>query len=153
MAPPRGRCLAQFNIARLHHPLDDPRSAGFRDNLDRVNAAAKRMPGFVWVLEDSSGTATAFRIDDDPQMLVNLSVWESAEALRRFVLGPVHKHFLERRAEWFAPSKQPFLVLWHVARGETPSLEEAVARLDHLRAHGPSDYAFDWRSMPEDARR
>jgi len=136
--------LAEFNIARLRHPLDDPRSAGFKDNLDRVNGAAKRMPGFLWVLEDEAGVATFFRIDDDPQMLVNLSIWESAGHLKRFVFGPVHGHFYARRAEWFDAVERVILVFWHVAPGERPSLEEAMRRLAHLETHGPSPFAFGW---------
>jgi hypothetical protein len=26
------------------------------------------------------------------------------------------------------------------------SVEEAVARIEHLKQHGPSDHAFDWRT-------
>jgi hypothetical protein len=31
-----------------------------------------------------------------------------------------------------------------VRTGHRPSVEEAVARLDHLKQHGPSKDAFDW---------
>jgi len=137
--------VAQFNLARLKHPIDDPRSAEFRDNLDRVNAAGKRMPGFVWVLEDASGTATAFRIDDDPQMLVNLSVWESVAHLKAFVFGKVHGSFLARRELWFDAAQEAYAVMWQVSAGETPTLEEAMRRLRRLRAHGPSPAAFGWK--------
>ena len=34
--------LAQFNIARIKYPLDDPRMAEFVDNLARVNGLAER---------------------------------------------------------------------------------------------------------------
>ncbi|MET0181353.1 MAG: DUF3291 domain-containing protein [Caulobacterales bacterium] len=141
------RHIAQFNVARLRYSLDDPRSAGFRDNLDRVNAAAKRMPGFVWILEDDAGTATNFRIDDDPQMLINLSVWESLAHLRTFVFGPVHKSFLDKREDWFEPPSAPYLALWFIDEGVRPALEEGAARLAHLRAHGASDYAFGWEDV------
>ena len=144
--------LAQFNIARLRHPLDDPASAGFKDNLDRVNGAAKRMPGFIWVLEDDGGSATAFRIDNDPQMLVNLSLWESADHLRRFVFGPVHRHFLERRDEWFEPSPRAQLVMWNLPEGELPTLQDAVRRLKHFEANGPSEIAFSWAALQSTER-
>jgi hypothetical protein len=36
--------------------------------------------------------------------------------------------------------------MWWVPAGHRPSVEEAVARLDHLKEHGPSDYAFDWQT-------
>ena len=37
----------------------------------------------------------------DPTMAVNLSVWESVEALERFVWATVHKQFYNRKGEWF----------------------------------------------------
>lgn len=136
--------IAQFNIARLRHPLYDRRSADFKDNLDRVNAAAKRMPGFLWVLEDATGSATSFRIDNDPQMLVNLSLWESLEDLRRFVFGPVHGHFMRRRAEWFEPSEKAQLVIWPIEAGAIPTIAEGVRKLERLRQNGPDASALGW---------
>ncbi|MDH3740809.1 MAG: DUF3291 domain-containing protein, partial [Hyphomicrobiales bacterium] len=50
--------LAQLNVGTMLYPQDDPRMAGFMDNLDRVNAIADRAPGFVWRLQDESGNAT-----------------------------------------------------------------------------------------------
>jgi hypothetical protein len=48
--------FAQYNIARLHEPLDHPATAEFVANLDRVNAIAEASPGFVWRLtDDDSG--------------------------------------------------------------------------------------------------
>src|SRR5262245_43383250 len=82
---------AQLNIGRIRHPLDDPRMADFVNNLDRVNAIAEHTPGFVWRLQDDSGNATAIHAFDDPRMLLNMSVWESVEALERFVWQTVHK--------------------------------------------------------------
>jgi hypothetical protein len=37
------------------------------------------------------------------------------------------------------------VVLWWVAAGHRPTIEEAVARLDDLRANGPSPSAFTFR--------
>ena len=53
--------IAQYNIARLRAPLDDPSIDPFRLALGRMNDLAKASPGFEWVLEDGSGTATSFR--------------------------------------------------------------------------------------------
>ena len=96
MAVTTGHHLAQLNIGRLVAPTDDPRVAAFMANLDRVNALAERSPGFVWRFQDDSGNATAVRPFADPDLLVNMSVWESAEALERFVWNTVHKHFSSR---------------------------------------------------------
>jgi uncharacterized protein DUF3291 len=77
--------LAQFNIARLRYPLDDPRLADFVGNLDRINALAERMPGFVWRLMDASGNATNIKVSDDPRVISNMAVWVSVEALEKYV--------------------------------------------------------------------
>lgn len=145
--------LAELNLARLKHPIGDPRVAEFVDNLTRVNEAGKRMPGFVWILEDATATATSFRIDDDPQLLVNLTVWESAADLKRFVYGPVHAHFMNRRHEWMDALEGQQLVFWHVEPGERPSLDEAMRRLRLLRTHGPSAEAFTWTEAFADRSR
>jgi len=79
------RHIAQLNIGRFRYPTDDPRMAAFMVNLDRINALAERSEGFVWRLKDDSNNATAIRPASDPTMAVNLSVWESVEALERFV--------------------------------------------------------------------
>src|SRR2546425_13362256 len=109
--------LAQLNIGRIRYPLDDPRMADFVNNLDRVNAIAEHTPGFVWRLQDDSGNATAIHAFDDPRMLLNMSVWESVEALERFVWQTVHKRIYGRRTEWFEPLDRPHFVLWRGASG------------------------------------
>ena len=83
---------------------------------------------------------------DDPRIAINLSVWESVEALERFVYLTLHKRFYARRSEWFDHFDGPYFVMWRVPAGHRPSVEEAVARLDHLKEHGTSDYAFDWQT-------
>ena len=146
LQPPRHQ-LAQFNIARIRYPLDDPRMREFVDNVERVNGLADKIPGFVWRLQDDSGHAMNMRVYDDPAILPNLTVWETVEALERFVWQTLHQRFYARREEWFAPVKTT-LVMWWIPAGHRPGMAEGVARLDHLIAHGPSDYAFSWEDIP-----
>jgi len=40
--------LVQVNIAIAKYAYDDPRFAGFVDNLARVYELAESLPGFVW---------------------------------------------------------------------------------------------------------
>ena len=75
--------------------------AAFMTNLDRINALAERSDGFVWRLKDESNNATAIRPESDPTMAINLSVWESVEALERFVWATVHKQLYNRKGDWF----------------------------------------------------
>jgi hypothetical protein len=141
------RHLAQFNIARIKYPLDDPRMREFVENVDRVNKLADTLPGFVWRLKDESGHAMNMTVYGDAAILPNLTVWESAEALERFVFKTVHGRFFDRRETWFE-QPEPTLVLWWVPAGYRSSLDEGVARLDHLKGHGPSEFAFGWENLP-----
>jgi len=141
------RHLAQFNIARIRYPLDDPRMAEFVDNVKRVNALAEQIDGFVWRLQDASGHAMNMTVYDDPTILPNLTLWENAAALERFVWQTLHGRFYRRREDWFEPIATP-LVMWWVKAGERPDMAEGVRRRDHLIAHGPSDDAFGWESLP-----
>ena len=141
--------VAELNIGRLNHPIDDPRMADFVDNLGRINAMADRMPGFVWRLvgDGSNGGALELRPYADPMMAVNMSVWETVEQLETFVWKTVHQRFYNRKAEWFEPMKSHHFVMWPIEEGHIPSIEEAKARLDHLEAHGNSDFAYDWAHL------
>jgi len=144
----QARHLAQFNIARIRYPLDDPRMKEFVDNVARINGLADQIEGFVWRLQDESGNAMGMSVYGDPTILPNLTVWENVAALERFVFKTAHSRFYRRREEWFAPTG-PTLAMWWVEPGARPGLQEGVARLDHLKLHGPSEFAFGWESLPE----
>lgn len=143
--------LAQLNIAHTRFAVDDPGMADFMAGLDRINALADATPGFVWRLQSASGNATDIQAYDDPRLLVNMSVWESVDALRAYVYRSGHVDFLRRRKEWFETGETPFQVLWWVAAGHIPTVNEAKARLEHLTTHGPTAYAFTFRTPFEPA--
>jgi hypothetical protein len=140
--------LAQFNQARLRAPLDDPRMAGFVADLPTLNGLADTSPGFVWRLRDegtNAPDATALR-PFGPDLLVNLTVWESVAALREYVYQSPHLESLRRRREWFHPTgAEPHQVLWWLPAGELPTLDEARTRLDRLARTGPTPEAFTFR--------
>jgi len=140
--------IAELNIARMRYPLDDPRMDEFRRALDTVNLLADRSPGFVWRYTDESGNATDTHISDDPLWLVNMSVWKTAETLEAYVWQTLHKRVYNNKGRWLEPPKAPHFVMWPVALGVTPSLDEGLSRLEHIRTHGPSDHAFGWESLP-----
>jgi len=139
------RHLAQANIARQRGPLDSPVMRGFVVALDPVNRIAERSPGFVWRLGSSQSHGATTLRDGSFPVIVNLSVWASYEALHAFVYRSPHGAYLRRRARWFEPSPQPSTVLWWVEAGQRPTVEEALRRLRHLRAHEPSPQAFTLR--------
>lgn len=149
---PGNHHLAELNVGRLVAPTDDPRVAEFMAALDKVNGMGKRMPGFVWMMEGSGepGTGnTGNAIGGDPQFVANLTVWEDAASLEKFVWQTVHRKFYERRAEWFELLGEMHFVMWWVPAGHRPTLEEALERLEYLRAHGDSDRAFGWSYLDE----
>jgi len=140
-----GYHLAQLNIARARAPMDDPAMADFVAQLDAINALADAAPGFVWRLQDDSGNATAIQAFTDPHLLVNMSVWDSAEALFAYVYKTGHAKVLARRGDWFERGEAAGMALWWVPAGHRPSLDEAKARLEALRRDGPSSSAFTFK--------
>jgi Domain of unknown function (DUF3291) len=140
--------LAQLNIGKPLGPMDGPVMRDFKNGLDLVNGIAERSPGFVWRLKDENNNATAIRAFDDPDLLINLSVWQDAESLEQFVWQTVHKRFYARKGEWFEKSALPHFAMWWVEPGHRPSLLEARERIEHLHKHGPSEHVFGWESLP-----
>ena len=139
--------LAQVNIGRLREPLDSPLLADFVAALDPVNAAADAAPGFIWRMQTEDGNATAVRAfewdaDGSAGVLVNMSVWESVEALAAYVYSDTHRQVLRRRREWFQRMPVAYTALWWIPRGHVPTTHEAEDRVRHLRLHGPTARAF-----------
>ncbi|MEM6494088.1 MAG: DUF3291 domain-containing protein [Pseudomonadota bacterium] len=142
--------LAELNIGKFKYPTDDPRMAGFMNNLDLVNAVAERSPGFVWRLKDETNNATNFRIADD--MALNLSVWESAKSLENFVFNTIHEKFYRRKELWFEAAEERHFVLWSVPVGHRPSVDEAWDKLQDYQQNGPTERAFGWAEVMDAVR-
>ena len=145
--------LAEINIGRLRAPVSDPMIADFVTNLDRVNALADGSPGFVWRLTGEGNDATDIKPDaNDPLLALNMSVWESPQALGAFVYRSDHQPIMRRRAEWFE-KLELYMALWWVPAGHIPTVEEGMAKIDTLRRLGPTAEAFTFRAPfpPPDA--
>ena len=138
--------IAQVNVARALDPLDSPALADFVAALAPVNALADAAPGFVWRLQTEDGNALAIRPYADERMAINMSVWESFEALQQFVYGSAHVGPLRDRKQWFEPIEGPILVLWWIPAGHIPTVAEAQERLRRLKERGPSSEAFTFRT-------
>jgi hypothetical protein len=143
--------VAQVNVARLREPLDHPSSQAFVGGLEPINALADRSPGFVWRLQTEGGDATSLRVFDDDMVIVNLSVWESVDALRAFVFGSDHAVYLRRRSEWFERLADASTALWWVVPGTTPTVDEATSRLAMVRTSGATSAAFTLNDVREPA--
>ncbi|GGP27020.1 DUF3291 domain-containing protein [Silvimonas amylolytica] len=136
--------LAQLNIGIAKGPIDSPVMADFVANLDRINALAESSPGFIWRLKDDAGNATDLR-PYDADTLVNMSVWRDIDSLRNYVYHTAHTDIMSRRREFFERMAQAYLVLWWIPAGHIPTAEEAKVRLDCLRLHGPTAFAFTFK--------
>jgi hypothetical protein len=138
--------IAQYNIARLLAPINDPMTADFVAQLDEINALAEQTPGFVWRLQSDSGNATDIDAYNDPGIIVNMSVWETVEALFSYTYQARHVEVFRQRRKWFEPPRTPHLVLWWVPTGHIPTVEEGKSRLELLIEQGPTAEAFTFKS-------
>ncbi|HEY2396146.1 MAG TPA: DUF3291 domain-containing protein [Rudaea sp.] len=136
--------LAQVNIATMKFPLDSPAMAEFVASLDPINALAEGSSGFVWRLKDDGGNATGYR-PLGANVLFNMSVWLDVASLRDYAFWSAHGEVMRRRREWFEPMTAANAALWWIDRGHRPTIAEAIERLEHLRASGPSPGAFTFR--------
>lgn len=145
--------LAELNVGYAAHALDDPRMAGFMNNLDAINALAERSAGFVWRMKSDTGNATDISVPGDVDMISNMSVWDDVASLGDYVFNTVHAKFYERRDEWFQAMTSHHVVMWFVEDDHMPDLAKAMDRLAHLKEHGSSDHAFGWDFVDQSAWR
>ncbi|MEQ8247958.1 MAG: DUF3291 domain-containing protein [Alphaproteobacteria bacterium] len=136
--------LAQFNVATMRHPLDHPTMQGFVAELDRINRLADVSPGFVWRLRDDSDNSTGLR-PMGHKTLVNMSLWASIDALHDYTYRSDHRLVFAARKDWFETSTTRDLVLWWHPAGTTPTVQEAIVRLEQIRLFGPCAGAFNFK--------
>jgi hypothetical protein len=138
--------LAQLNIAKAKYALEATEIKEFVDNLEPVNNLAESSSGFIWRLKDESGDATNIHAFSDPDIIVNMSVWDSPDALKIFMFRTHHRDFLRRKKEWFHNIAEDSYVLWWIPIGHIPTVEEAVEKLEFLRNNGDTPNAFTFKS-------
>ena len=135
--------FAQINIASMRYDRDDPRMAGFMDNIELVNRIADAAPGFVWRLQDESGDATGIQLFDDPLTLSNMSVWETKPDLANFIYKTIHKQFIVKGSDWFRAHSRPHFACWPIADGTIPTPAQGAAKLEQLWKEGPGEDLHD----------
>jgi hypothetical protein len=138
--------LAQMNIATALYPFDDQRMSRFASQLDDINALADNSPGFVWRLQSEAGNATDIRVGENPLLIVNMSVWQTAEALFEFVYKSAHRWVVADRKQWFGRPDGAYQVLWWIPAGHRPTVDEGMARLALLQRSGPNAQAFTFKA-------
>ena len=139
--------IAQINIGRILAPIGSEIMAEFVAQLPAINALADSTPGFVWRLQTESGDATGIRIYDDEMIAMNMSVWESVDALREYAYKSSHAGVMRDRKRWFEKFDGQYMALWWVPAGHIPSPQEGKERLDYLCEHGETEYAFSFKNI------
>ena len=136
--------IAQMNWGRMKFAPDDPRLSEFMGALDRVYAQAEAHPGFIWRVPDDDAAQELAALGHDERLSATVSVWRSVGALRDYTFNSEHGAFLQRAAEWFETVDKPQLVIWDVDELTRPRFREAFERLEHLRQHGDTEFAYGW---------
>lgn len=117
---------------------------GFVSRLEEINALAEQSDGFIWRLQDESGDATAIRAFDDPNLLINMSVWRDMQSLRNFVYRSIHTELLRQKDSWFTQPTKGYQVLWWLPEGQLPTLEQAKLKIELIQRRGATAEAFDF---------
>lgn len=138
--------LAHANVSKLRLPIDNPEMASLVRALGDVNWLAEQSPGFVW-RHRPEGPTTPATLRGAGDVIITISVWEGYDALQAYVYRSAHALFMQRRVRWFVPMAGYTTVLWWVGDGEHPAVDDALARLEDLRAHGPAPHAFSLRNQ------
>jgi hypothetical protein len=137
--------LAQLNIGKTRFNLESDEMAEFVNNLEPINAIAESSPGYIWRLKDDSGDATNIEVENNPDLIVNMSLWDNVESLKNFMFKTHHIDFLKRKKEWFVPTTEASYVLWWVQEGHIPTVQEAMEKLEYLRQNGETPEAFSFK--------
>jgi hypothetical protein len=145
--------LAQFNVARALAPLSDSAMAGFVSQLDAINTVAEQSSGFVWRLKAEDGASSSYiRAFEDERILINMSVWESLEALQQFVYRSRHGVAFQDRRKGFEPLTSPRIAVWWVSAGVLPSIAEGRERIEWLTKNGPTQQEFSFKKSAHHRR-
>lgn len=137
--------LAQVNIAKMLAPLDDPIMQDFISSFDAINAIADNSEGFVWRMKDEDREEGA-KIFQEDSLVINISVWEDIDSLFHYVYHSGHIDVFKRKKEWFKLIKLQHMAFWYVPKGYEPNFNDAKERLDYIRSHSATPYAFNFKS-------
>ena len=152
-----GKRLALYTFGLFRVPADTGVNDGFRDRNDDVFVEVERCAGFI----ARSGYADepgpeSWGLQVYPRFYVErgdgwspstLSLWQTPEAAMAFSYGGLHAEAMRHARDWFDKPAFPPYALWWVEDGHVPTWSQAVERHEHLHDHGPSAFAFDFRTV------
>lgn len=137
--------IAQFNIARMRFPWDDPRWESFKALQEAAHWNAEKHPGFVDRGVCGENTEDGYIVvAGDPLLMGNVSTWKDVGSLKDYVFhDPIHRHLMQWRHEWFEKMTEPHLVIFPT-EFSVRDLAVCEAKLRFLKENGPSELAFGW---------
>ena len=148
--------LALYTFGIFKMPADDQANEGFRTRNDPVLNLVDQTPGMIARsgYEGDPGPASwgkqvypRFYVEQgDGWSPSTLSKWSDLESVFAFTYFGLHAEALAHGREWFEKPKWPPYVLWWIKVGENPTWADGVARHEHLHDHGPSAFAFNFKT-------
>lgn len=129
--------IARAEVARIIGRPDARDLAGLVAEFKRIRGSD--VPGLVWRQPVEQADPVFLRYGD--RLVVDLSVWRSYADVWQSAYASRSLNASSRRGAWLTSS-----VLWWVTPRDTPGLDEAVQRLEHLERYGPGSAAFTLRS-------
>lgn len=154
MLPRVSQKLAFLTVGVLHEVVGNPRVQGFVDRLGDVYQAADTSAGFqARSIRDVNTWAHSWgemvlpkcypKVEAD-QVAMTLSLWDDLESVTAFAHHGAHGEALANRKDWFQSLGLPTYVAWWVSADHQINWAEGAERLDHLHAHGPTAFAFNF---------
>jgi hypothetical protein len=156
--------LALYTFGVLTSPLADPGplTRAFHERGEAVYRKITQHPGFLARAEAADGDrGMLFEADwgawgkfavpawygkghtaETTALAATLSLWTGLRPVFEAVYAGPHREALSRRYDWFERTGHPGYVFWWVAEGVTPTWQDGVSRLEHLRDCGSAPHAF-----------
>mgnify|MGYP001965516616 CR=1 FL=1 len=114
----------------------------FFDAVPQVQRLAESSPRFIWHELNEDDSTIAKRLG--PDFIVNLSAWESSDALYAFVFSQRHRQMMMARDDWFAHVGKALSVVWFANNAPYPTWDQAIGCLEILWQTGLTQDAFDY---------
>ncbi|MGW2208706.1 DUF3291 domain-containing protein [Streptomyces sp. NPDC001781] len=159
--------LALYTFGVLRSPLADatPLTSEFYDIGAAVYRKISRHPGYLAHAEPAQGGRGELfgadwgawgdfavpawydkgRTAETTALAATLSLWTGPHHAFDAVHSGLHGEALKRRHDWFERTGHPSHVFWWTADDVTPTWQDGVTRLEHLRDHGSGPRAFTFR--------
>ncbi|GHF26825.1 DUF3291 domain-containing protein [Streptomyces griseoluteus] len=156
--------LALYTFGVLRSPLADatPLTREFYETGAAVYRKISRHPGYLAHAEPADGDQGELfgadwgvwgdfavpawydkgRTAKTTALAATLSLWADLGPASDAVYSGLHREALNRRYDWFERTGHPNYVFWWVPGDVTPTWQDGVSRLEHLRDHGPAPQAF-----------